>query len=51
MAVTRLQRKDKKNKARATNRVEKVKILSRKPVIRRVDVEAIKEEFAKKKGE
>ena len=43
MAVTRLKRKDRRNKARAANRVKRIKQLSRKPVIRNLeqtDVEA-----------
>lgn len=50
MAVTRLQRKDRKNKARAVNRKVIMKQRSRKPEIKRVDVEAIKQEFAAKKA-
>ena len=49
MAVTRLERKDRKNKARAINKNENIKQLSRKPVIKQVDIEAIKKEFAEKK--
>lgn len=48
MAVTRLKRKAKRNKNRASARVAKIKRLNKKPVIEQVDVEAIKEEFAKK---
>lgn len=48
MAVTRLKRKAKRNKNRASARVAKIKRLNMKPVIEQVDVEAIKEEFAKK---
>lgn len=51
MAVTRLERKVRKNRARAVNRQTRIKQLSRKPTIKQVDVEAIKEEFAKKKAE
>ncbi|NJL14382.1 MAG: hypothetical protein HC913_16140 [Microscillaceae bacterium] len=50
MAVTRLQRKDRKNKARAVNRKVIMKQRTRKPEIKRVDVEAIKQEFAAKKA-
>lgn len=49
MAVTKLERKDRKNKARAVNRQTYIKQLSKKPVIKKVDVEAIKKEFASKK--
>ena len=37
MAVTRLKRKDRRNKARASNRVKRIKQLSRKPVIKNLD--------------
>ena len=47
MAVTRLKRKAKRNKSRAAARQAKIKRLNIKPVIESVDVEAIKEEFAK----
>ena len=46
MAVTRLKRKDRKNKARANNKTAKIKFLKSMPVIKMVDVEKIKEEFA-----
>lgn len=46
MGVTRLKRKDRKNKAVAKNRVIRAQQLSSKPVIKNVDVEAIKESFA-----
>lgn len=48
MAVTRLKRKAKRNKSKAAARQAKIKRLNTKPVIESVDVEAIKEEFAKK---
>ena len=47
MAVTRLKRKAKRNKARAAQRQASIKRLNSKPVIKQVDVEAIKEEFDK----
>ena len=50
MAVTRLKRKAKRNKSRASARQAKIKRLSSKPVIESVDVEAIKEEFDAKAG-
>ena len=37
MAVTRLKRKDRRNKARAHNRIKKMKQLSRRPVIRKIE--------------
>ena len=39
MAVTRLKRKDRRNKARATNRINRIKQLTRKPVIKKLDSE------------
>ncbi|UII24393.1 hypothetical protein [Fulvivirga ligni] len=47
MAVTRLKRKAKRNKVRSKVRVETIQRLNTKPVIKSVDVEQIKEEFAK----
>ena len=48
MAITRLKRKDRKNKSRATNKISKIRYLNRKPVIKQVDIEKIKDEFAQK---
>lgn len=48
MGVTRLKRKEKRNRAVANNRVARIKQLTKKPVIQNVDVEAIKAEFAAK---
>ncbi|WP_187696587.1 hypothetical protein [Xanthovirga aplysinae] len=48
MAVTRLERKGLKNKARANNRKRVLKQQNAKPVIKQVDVEAIKAEWAAK---
>jgi hypothetical protein len=48
MAVTRLKRKERKNRARATNRQAKIKNLTAKPVIKNIDIEAVKQEFAAK---
>ncbi|MGI9544187.1 MAG: helix-hairpin-helix domain-containing protein [Cyclobacteriaceae bacterium] len=45
MAVTRLKRKDRKNKARANNRTIRVKHLNATPVIKKIDIEAIKASF------
>ena len=47
MGVTRLKRKDRKNKARANNRVAKIKQLLLTPVIKNVDVEELKSRFNK----
>ena len=52
MAVTRLKRKDRKNKARANNRIARIKKLNATPVIKKIDTDAIKASFgtvAKKK--
>lgn len=46
MAVTRLKRKAKRNKARAKVRNNTIQLLNSKPLIKNVDVEAIKEEFS-----
>lgn len=46
MAVTRLKRKDRKNKAVAKNKVSRIQHLNSKPVIKNVDVEAIVEDFS-----
>lgn len=45
MAVTRLIRKTRKNRARSNNRVENINRFIKQPVIKRVDVEEIKKEF------
>lgn len=50
MAVTRLKRKGLRNKARAKQRKQNIKELTRMPPINNVDVEAIKAEFAQKSG-
>ena len=47
MAVTRLKRKDRRNKAVANNKVASIKILKARPIIKLVDVEAIIASFAK----
>ena len=50
MAVTRLQRKDRKNVARAKAKVANISRLMTKPAIKEVDIEAIKAEFAARKA-
>ena len=45
MAITRLKRKGRKNKLKSKIRAQKFKVEGFAPVIRNVDVEAIKEEF------
>ncbi len=48
MAVTRLKRKDRRNKTIANNKVEFIKKIMATPTIKHVDVEAIKASFAAK---
>ena len=48
MAVTRLKRKNRKDKSISAIRRQSLKIQGFKPVSKNVDVEAIKEEFKKK---
>jgi hypothetical protein len=50
MAVTRLKRKERRNMAKANDRQAKIKQFTTKPVIKNVDIEAIKQEFAEKKA-
>ena len=50
MAVTRLVRKAKKNRTVSKKRVTTIKRLTNRPVIKNVDIEQIKEEFANKKA-
>lgn len=45
MAITRLKRKGRKNKLKAKIRAQKIKLEGFTPVIKQVDVDAIKEEF------
>jgi hypothetical protein len=44
MAVTRLKRKDKRNKANANARKAKIKLLTKTPVIKKVDIEELKKQ-------
>jgi hypothetical protein len=48
MAVTRLKRKGRKNKTVSKQRMQALKLHTQKPVIKNVDVEAMKAEFAPK---
>lgn len=48
MGVTRLKRKERKNRAIANNKQAAIKDLIKKPIIKNVDIEAIKKEFAEK---
>ncbi|HLL93591.1 MAG TPA: hypothetical protein VK404_01345 [Spirosoma sp.] len=50
MGVTELKRKGRRNRAIATNKVNAIKQLMRKPTIKNVDIEAIKASFAEKKA-
>lgn len=45
MGVTRLKRKDRRNKAKANARVKRIKQLTLTPVIKKVDVEELKKAF------
>jgi hypothetical protein len=45
MAVTRLKRKDRKNKARANNRIERIKHLMIKPVVKHVDMDELRAKY------
>jgi hypothetical protein len=45
MAVTRLKRKDRKNKARQNNKQRIIKQLLMTPVIKNVDIEELKARF------
>jgi hypothetical protein len=49
MAVTRLERKEKRNRLNAIKRQARIKQLLKKPVIKNVDVAQIKELFEGKK--
>ncbi len=51
MGVTKLNRKTRKNYARANNKVARIKQLLLKPDVKNVDVEAIKASFAEKKAQ
>lgn len=48
MSVTRLKRKNRKDKAKSAVRRQSLKIQGFKPVIKNVDIDAIKEEFKAK---
>ena len=50
MAVTQLARKGRVNKTRSRQRNQLIKLLTAQPVIKNVDIEAIKQEFAAKKA-
>jgi hypothetical protein len=48
MGVTRLKRKERRNRTIANNKTARIKALTAKPIIKNVDIEAIKKEFAEK---
>lgn len=50
MAVTRLKRKSRRDRAKSAVRRQTLKIQNFKPVLKMVDVEKIKEEFKAKKA-
>jgi len=50
MAVTRLKRKGRRNILKAKNKKKTIQRLKATPVIKNVDIEEIKTEFAKKGG-
>lgn len=50
MSVTRLKRKNRKDKAIAARRRQTLKIQGFKPVAKGIDIEKIKEEFKAKKA-
>jgi hypothetical protein len=47
MGTTQLKRKDRRNKSIANNKIASIKRLTLKPMIKKVDVETLKQEFAK----
>jgi hypothetical protein len=51
MSVTRLERKTKRRRNEANQRRAVIKRLNAQPVIKNVDIEAIKKEFEAKKNE
>ena len=46
MAVTRLKRKGRRNKLKSSQRISSIKLLTARPVIKNVDIEALKQEFS-----
>ena len=45
MAVTRLKRKGRRNKNKSSQRISSIKLLTAKPVIKNVDIDALKQSF------
>ena len=50
MSVTRLKRKNRKDRAKSARRRQTLKLQNFKPVAKSIDVEKIKEEFKAKKA-
>ena len=50
MAITRLKRKGQRNKSNSAKRLSAIKLLTASPVIKNVDVEALKQGFTKDSG-
>lgn len=50
MSVTRLKRKNRRDKAQAARRRQTLKLQGFKPVAKSIDIEKIKEEFKAKKA-
>jgi hypothetical protein len=50
MAVTRLKRKNRRDKAKAAVRRQTLKLQNFQPVMKTVDIEKVKEEFKAKAG-
>jgi hypothetical protein len=48
MAVTRLKRKNRKDKAKSARRRQALKLQNFQPVVKNIDVEKVKEEFKTK---
>lgn len=51
MAVTRLKRKTRRDRAKAAIRRQTLKLQNFKPVMKNVDIEKVKEEFKAKAGQ
>ena len=47
MTVTKLKSKERKNKAKAANRINRIKQLSRKPVIKKLETNQVTDQSAK----
>lgn len=48
MAITRLKRKERRNRAKANDRQAKIKQFTTKPPVKNIDIEAIKKDFAER---